>query len=304
MQIDTKYKGVIAFSPDSKVLAVGHGPVGKATGICFVDTDTGARLEDFERTTDLGTIAPQIVAFSRDGKYFAAGADNFVRVWDVRSRRHLRDFRPAAGEEWGLVTILAYSADSEYLFACRRLLKLDDATEGLISAMRFGPTDGVAFCASKARFATRNEGEITIWTYPGIQPENTFQLGVASGGPLAFTPDGKFVVARAYETDEYFWEVKTGQPRGVRFEDSPGSYWSLSPDGKLMASAGLSQMTIRSTENGRIRSSLANRSTLKEGIEEADSINQVEFAASQELLACSRAHSGIRIWKDKNGFKA
>jgi WD40 repeat protein len=302
VQLDTKYKGVIAFSPDSKVLAVGHGPVGKASGICFVDTDTGARLEDFEET-DVGAIAPPIIAFSRDGQYFAAGADNFVRVWDVRSRRRLRDFPPPIGEKWGLITILEFSADSKYLFACSRLLQLDPGPEGRITAKRFGPIDAVAFCPSKTRFATRNEGKITIWTYPGIQSENTFQPG-ASGGPIAFTPNGKFVVSRAYETDEYFWEVKSGEPRGIRFQGSPGSYWALSPDGKLFASAGLTRMWIRATENGRIRLSLANRSTLEEGIEELDSINQVKFAPNQKLLACSRAHSGIRIWKDKDGFSA
>ena len=54
LQIDTKYKGVIAFSPDSKVLAVGHGPVGEKEGICFLDPENGKRLPDFEWTTDRG----------------------------------------------------------------------------------------------------------------------------------------------------------------------------------------------------------------------------------------------------------
>ncbi len=84
-----RYGGAIAFSPDSKVLAVSRGPVGDVEGICFLDAETGKRLPDFERSTDVGTTAghgrPVVIAFSPDGTYFAAGGQGYVGLWDAKT---------------------------------------------------------------------------------------------------------------------------------------------------------------------------------------------------------------------------
>jgi WD40 repeat protein len=309
LQIDTKYKGVIAFSPDSKMLAVGHGPVGETEGICFLDPNDGMRLPDFERTTDKGQWgpwAPRIVAYSPDGKFFAAGGYGYVALWDATNGRRLDDIRPPAGTKWGTMFALAFSSDSKYLFVGRGFWPL--APRGEVQKVEgLELYDAVAFCARRKRFATRLDGVITLWDYSTRKKLKEFGGKRPTGGPLAFTADGAYIASGGIKVGKktyLLWDVTTGRAEDTTpFEGSPGNYWALSPEGALLASSGLSHMYIRSTASGKITLVLANASMLKEMVEELDPIGQVQFAPNQQMLACSRAYSGIRIWKDENGFR-
>jgi WD40 repeat protein len=309
LQIDIKYKGVIAFSPDSKVLAVGHGPVGDKEGICFLDPESGKRLRDFERTTDKGQWgpwAPRVLAYSPDGNWFAAGGYGYVALWDATNGRRLDDIRPPVGTKWGTMFALAFSSDSKYLLVGHGFWPLN--AQGQVQKVEgLELYDAVAFCANGKQFATRLEGAITLWDYSTRKKLREFGGKRPTGGPFAFTADCARIASGGITVGKktyLLWDVTTGRAEDTTpFEGSPGNYWALSPDGKLLASAGLSHMNIRSTGSGKITLVLANASMLKEMVEELDPIGQVQFAPNQQMLACSRAYSGIRIWKDKNGFR-
>jgi WD40 repeat protein len=72
----------LAFSPDSKTLAVGHeGRPDEA--LILHDASTGKKLRSLK-----GDGAPGTLAFSRDGKTLAAaGAGNSILLWDLSSRK-------------------------------------------------------------------------------------------------------------------------------------------------------------------------------------------------------------------------
>ena len=253
----------------------------------------------------VGGLVPPILAYSPDGKYFAAGGYGYVALWDTSKGRRLEDIRPDANTKWGTMFSLAFSSDSKYLFVGRGLWPLvprgpAEKVDGL------GLYDAVAFCPAGQRFATRLDGVVTLWDYPTRKKVKEFGRKRPTGGPLAFTADCDHIATGGIRVENrtyLLWDVKTGEPKEAPFEGSPGLYWALSPDGTLLASAGLSHVTLRSIDSGKTKSILANRSLLTELVEEGDPITQVTFASNQRLLACSRAYSGIRIWKDKNGFR-
>jgi WD40 repeat protein len=302
-----KHSGCMAFSPDSKRLAVANGSVGDKEGICFLDPTTGKRLPDFERTTDISTRLgrgwPAVLAFSVDGEYFAAGGEGYIALWDATSGKRLDNLElPSANlrAAFGTVTVLAFSPDSQYVFAGRRFWPIRQGgqvreVEGLDA------TDGIAFSPDGKQFATRREGIITLWSYPKLHKQKTFGVRDPSAGPLLYIPNGTMLISEQVYIDQkpYFaWNIETGAPRYIPFEYKPGFYMDLSPDGTLIGAATNRGIVTMSVDTGRATYILQVASGLQD-----EGIFDVKFAPNQQILVCSQP-SGIRIWKENNGFKS
>jgi WD40 repeat protein len=299
------HRGCIAFSPDSKVLAVANGPIGDEEGICFLDPASGKRLDDFERATDVGTTVgykwPRILAFSKDGKWFAAGGEGYVALWDAQTGRRLPDIQLPDGQQWGPVRVLAFTADSKYLFAGRGFWPLAPRgeVEHLLGLERYG---SVAFAPNGKLFATRFEGQITIWEYPKRQKLKVIGRKQRDYEPLLFTPDGKEILSWhefVAGQPQLFWNVETGDSRTIQFENEPGFHLDISPDGTLLLAITAKELGLFKINNGQSTQFLASYSGHFE-----DDLVDLRFAPNQKIIACSRVYSGIRIWKDENGFKA
>jgi WD40 repeat protein len=296
-----KYAGAIGFSPDSKILAVANGPVGDDEGICFLDCRTWKRLPDFERVVDIKTTVgftwPRVLTFSPDGKYFAAGGEGYVALWDATSGRRLEDRNPSPMKPWGAVTLLAFARDSKRFFAQGRFWSVDDARASAVVA-DIGNPDGFGVSRDGSLFATREAGRITIWDYAGLQKRITFGRKQPSGGPLLFTPDGAYVISREFgaRKPHYFWDVKTGEPLFKPFEPKPEEF-DLSNDGLLLVAITTSDLLIFRVVSGQVAHRLDTRRASFE-----DGMMGLHFSPDQSILACSRA-SGVRIWRDKNAFK-
>jgi WD40 repeat protein len=305
-----KHSGCLAFSPDSKVLAVANGPVGDKSGICFLDPSTGKRYPDYERTTDITTRVgfkwPRVLAFSPDGKYFAAGGEGYIALWDASSGKRLEDLDLPSKKSraaFGTVTMLTFTPDSKYIFAGRRFWPIH--RPGHVNEVPgLDATDGIAFSRAGDRFATRREGIITLWAYPSLRKEKVFGEKDPSAGPLLFTPDGTTIVSEEVYIDRkpyFLWSIESGKARYIPFELTPGFYLDLSPDGEFLAAPTSRELAVMSIDTGRAIHILRSSRHSDEGGVSHDGILDVKFAPNQRTLVCSRP-SGIRIWKDKNGF--
>jgi WD40 repeat protein len=107
--IDHGWAESVAFSPDSKRLAVAGGSHGRERenqekGVHILDAKSG------ERTQHIGEQVEQIrvAAYSPDGKAVVGGSrDGIVRLWDAASGKLLQEFRGHRGPIW----CVAFSPD-------------------------------------------------------------------------------------------------------------------------------------------------------------------------------------------------
>ena len=99
----------LAFSPDGDTLAVAS--VGNRS-IHLWDTNTLKQRATLKGHTEI----VYSLAFSPDGKLLASGAaDGFVKIWDVKTGKHLRDLSEWKEKSFRWVSSMAFSPDGTIL---------------------------------------------------------------------------------------------------------------------------------------------------------------------------------------------
>ena len=189
----------VALSPDGALLASGHH-------------DGVVRLWDMQTQKQLTTLTGheagvKSVAFSSDGTLLASGAKDRARLWDVRNRKQVADFKHKA-----IVESVAFSPDG------KTLASVDDRYIRLWDVQR-----------------RRAVGVL------GQEPLHEGQIKYVSViQSVAFSPDGTLLASGGIDNTLRLWDVQNRQE--IFMHELPE--WSniravaFSPDGKLLASAG------------------------------------------------------------------
>jgi WD40 repeat protein/DNA-binding SARP family transcriptional activator len=203
-----------SFSPDSNRIAVASGltPIAK-----IIDLDTGRELSTLEG--HIHELAD--VAWSPDGRSIAtAGADGSARVWDARtgSQRfallgheayvNAVDWSPesshlATGSDDGTAKVwLLTEGGPRQLFT----LAARDMENGVIGVV-FSP-DGSQLMTGDVDVAATRVWDVSI---AGAAEVANFPAVAFHYGAIAFTPDGRHVVAPSVGNSVTIWDWQTGE---------------------------------------------------------------------------------------------
>ncbi len=259
----------VAFDPNGDLLGVGT----VAGKVSFFDPRTGARVG---RRLDAGKAAVWQVAFSPDGTLVAVavdpnGVEGFngqqhrgeVQLWNVDSRlRPVRTITPRRGS----VLSLAFNRDGTLLAtgSYRGQLDLWDVATGKRHGKPMRVADdgvlSVAFAPSGRLVAGGGAiGPVRVWRVADQRPAYPpLQGHTAPVTATAFDPDGTFLATTSLLGGARLWDASTGLAYGEELspEARPEALTSgidlpflglgnaFSPDGKLLAVAGVESVTM------------------------------------------------------------
>ncbi|MEZ5925624.1 MAG: caspase family protein [Hyphomicrobiaceae bacterium] len=233
----------MALSPDGTTLAVGgrlRGAQGGEAAIRIIDLASGEVMHLLEGH-DEGILS---LAFSPDGTLLASGSmDDTAILWSV-SDYHL--VRRVAGHQ-GDVNAVRFTLDGKRLVTASddTVLGLWDLKDGHLVSELGGHSDVVVGLAISPVDGTIASGAldktIRLWNPDTGAPIKVFDQRPSSATSLAFSPDGRLLLAAAdhapFEQDVY--DVVQGRRLlTYRGHDGLTHAVAFSPDGESAVSAG------------------------------------------------------------------
>ncbi len=271
------------------------------------------------------------VRFSPDGKLLASTSkDTTIRLWSVATGQMIG--QPLTGHT-RRVKSLAFSPDGRLLASGSddrtiRLWNVSTAVsagagdKGAIGQPVGGPVTGHADVVNYLIFSRDGttlisasyDGAIGLWDVATLSdPDTSLGGGLGSffghlryGGVLDLSSDGSILASCSSNATVFWpgsiilWDTKTRQMIG---EPLPGNYCStiaLSPDGKLLASAGCEEgdAATATCTKGSIRLwDVASRKLVGEPlIGHLSSINGLAFSPDGTILATGGDDKVIRLW--------
>ena len=289
LKVDGKKEAwAVAFSPDSKTLAVGY------------DDEAGMDRESLRLwNVDSGEGGPWLrghqamvtgVAFSPAGnRLYSAGYDNTIKIWNIETNELIGDL----GKHDEPVKCLAISRDGQTVATGGhdKLLKLWDTNSGRPRLTLSGHGDllhAVAFCPTKNVIASAdNTFEIRLWNTQAQQPRLITDLVPFIA--LAFSPDGHQLAAADQNGFVSLYDTDTATlTKRFYGHHTQASAVAFSPDGKTLATGGNDHL-VRLWHLPTSRELLALKDL-------SAPVIRLTFSPDGQHLAAALSDGSVRIW--------
>ncbi len=227
----------VGYSSDGQRILIGtmYG------GADLLDAQTGQRVGEFSGSG-------QTAVFSPDGQQVLTFQSNIVQLWDAATGQKTRAFPNADGL---FDAGVALSSAGRYLLgvSAQHVARLWDVTTGQpVSVFDVGDRVRRVTLSPDGRYAMIAYIGVTggrLWDTQTGQPVQAFGSPADMGGGVAFSPDGKTVLAGSPDHTVRLWDVITGS-EVQRFSGHSDAVTSVafSPDGTRIAAGGMDHQVL------------------------------------------------------------
>jgi WD40 repeat protein len=252
----------LAFSPDGKTLATGHGPVGAVGWVKLWDVATGKVKATLEGHTSIVLT----VAFSPDGDTLAsAGQDGAVKLWDVTTGKEKATLRGQGG--WVLAVVFAPDGKTLAWGEQGGAIRLWDLSTGRVQvtlrghedavrSLAFSP-DGKTLASGGGHWSREDRpGEVKLWDLAAGKERADLKGHPDYVYAVAFTADGRTLASGSRDGTLKVWDAMTGRERFTHKGKTAVMSLAFTPGGEtLLTGRGLSNqagtVTARDVTTGR-----------------------------------------------------
>ncbi|WP_234318356.1 WD40 repeat domain-containing protein [Streptomyces sp. NRRL S-244] len=259
----------IALSPDGLLLALGH-----RDGRTSVYEAAGGR----DALTLRGHAGPVCaLAFSPDGRLLATGSDDAtVRLWDTATGLPVG---PPLSDHAGRVEDIAFSTTG-------RLLATSSSDETVMLYERSGAPRTTRLAAKALAVALRERQPVRL---PPVQAE-------AALIRVAFSPDGRLVVATTGAGSVHVWDPVTRRPVGPPPAQLATLPWCLafSPDGTVLATASANRTVY-------LRDPVTGARVRELPTDHRGPLKRLAFSPDGQLLATGSTDGTVELWNPATG---
>ena len=258
------------------------------------------------------------LAYSPDDKIIASGSnDQTVRLWDVKTGKHIRTL---TGHQDN-ITFLSFSPDGSTLISVSRdmtinfwditsgELKLPFAIQGVISdnietkekikKTFFSPDQSILITAGESRTihlwdSTTGELKQTFSENNENKKETDYIWGIED---VLFSPDGKSILSLVDDYQIRMWDIATGKRR--RFTGYTGYLTNacFSPDEKTLATANYpGGIRIWDITTGKLKRTISNLNPRDNSHHIQYDTYYIAFTPNREKVIISQDDGAISLW--------
>ena len=317
----------IAFSPDSRILAVANGSTVKLW-------DVSKRDGIVELKGHLADVTS--VAFSPDGRMIVSGSDDrMLRLWDVKTGKEIAKFKGharsvksvvfspggrtfASTSPYGTVKLwdvasrqkiasfhgsysIAFSPDGRTLATATaddsvQLYSIDERRHVNTSRGHTRDVYSVAFSPNGDMFASGGDDRtVKLWNFDGGagRISTTFTGHSDSVNSVVFSPDGLVLASGSKDSTIRLWDVSRRNDIAVktfRGHSKGVNAVAFSPDGLTLASGGEDRQVFLWSLASVIPQQVLSL------FHHTAQVNSVAFSPDGQILASASADKSVRLW--------